>query len=555
MKHFKLLMHSLLLLALAAVFTGCSADAIWVSRDKLDFAQDESPMYFDVANSDPDLGTLTVNITANKNWIKVAPQSIPCKPPTDGDLEKERIEVRIDRTRFTSTGKHSGEITLSASGAKKVTLKVSVIQGTVSPDLPPLSITNPRVSYEQPSLIEFAFSLRDQNDRAVTGEPAQFQLKAFESGRAVGNPEGLSLRHGAARQLWLSLVMDYSIYMKEIEGAIDDMEEVATDILLPNLNEDALVSVRAFYRNTEPSKEIVPFTVDREYTTEQIFDIRSRYLPGFSSGAKVYDALLAAIQQFPDEERAEKDDRYIVLLCNGRDTTGVPSMEVVREAALKKKVQIYVACLGDTMDADKLITLARSTNGRFIASDSLDTLAAAFKRIVEDLAGQYVVRWASGREDTSNIIPSISLTYGGATASYEALNAFVPSRHVGDRMRGELILIQSETPGQETTVFLRAHYVPWGINQFQFLVESPYSYKVFVVDGTNDGILDGWELEIDDVSSSEKRITVTSTGGDVPFAAFGAMLRFQFDDEVDNPFDTFTVENPGYKDGQRFAML
>ncbi|HOM49573.1 MAG TPA: hypothetical protein PK491_13760, partial [Candidatus Hydrogenedentes bacterium] len=46
-----------------------------------------------------------------KNWIKVSPQTIPCKPPTESGMVMERIEVRIDRSRITSTGKHTGDST------------------------------------------------------------------------------------------------------------------------------------------------------------------------------------------------------------------------------------------------------------------------------------------------------------------------------------------------------------------------------------------------------------------------------------------------------------
>ncbi|NLN94323.1 MAG: hypothetical protein GX130_13595 [Candidatus Hydrogenedens sp.] len=555
MKYFKYSIQCLLLLSLAAVFSGCSVDAIWVSRPALDFSLDESPMYFDVANNNADLGTITVNITTSKNWIKVAPQTIPCKPPTETGLQRERIEVRIDRRLIDSKGKHSGEITLRASGVKKVTLKVSVVQGSVSPTLTPLNITNPKVTYEKPSLIEFAFSLRDEDGHAVTEESTNFQVKAFENQEPVDTSAGLSLRSGRSRQLWLSLVLDYSVNMAEIPDAFEEMERVATEVLLPSLNDDALVSVSAFYRETESSREIVPFTVDRAFTTEQIQAIRTHYLTGFRSRAAIYDALDAAIEQFPEDERTEKDDRYIVLFCNGRDFTRVPPMEVVRDKALKKNVQIYVACLGDTMDADKLITLARATNGRFVAADSLDTLEAAFERIVEDLQGQYIVRWASARADTNSVIPSFSLILDGATASYKAPNAFIPSRYLGDRMKGELLLVQSEAPGQNTTVFLRAHYVPWGIDQLQFLVHSDYNYSVALVDFTSDALLAGWNLDVEDAGPGEKYITVTTDRDYIPFAAFGPMLHFVFTAEVDDPFTYFIVEDPGYTDGQEFVFL
>ncbi|HOM49530.1 MAG TPA: hypothetical protein PK491_13535, partial [Candidatus Hydrogenedentes bacterium] len=53
-------------LVVSALFSACSTEAIWVSRDQIDFDRDESPMYFHVANNNAEMGTFTVNITGNK---------------------------------------------------------------------------------------------------------------------------------------------------------------------------------------------------------------------------------------------------------------------------------------------------------------------------------------------------------------------------------------------------------------------------------------------------------------------------------------------------------
>lgn len=533
------------------ILSGCDVDAIYVSRTELDFQRDSNPQFFDVANDNGGLGTIDVTIVTDQAWIKVAPTSLPCRPPDADGRVTERVEVRLDRSKITETGEHEGTITLSASGVKPVTVRVLAIQDSLTPTLARLNIVNPVTTFDSPYLVEFSFSLRDQNDRAITGEPAQFEVAGYEDDRAVGRPEGLALRRGAARQLWIEIVMDYSVYMRELENAIPEMERAATQVLLPSLNEDALISASGFYRDNLESTLIVPFTVDRQHVTERILAADTELFGGWASGARVYDALLSALRRFEGVNTGENDQKYIVLFCNGRDTSSISTAPMVTSAANALGVRIIVVGFGETIDSGDLITLAVSSNGRFISALELGDLQTAFERIIEDLNSQYVVRWASASR-IGSFIPAMKVFLGDASASHTSNRTFRAQNYAGDPLQGRLVLMQSDTPGN-STVFLRADYVPYDISVFRLRVDSDYAFNVSVVGAGDDGLLGGWALTIDDDVDGAKWLTLAGTGP-IPFASFGAMLRFDFAQPVDPAFTAFEVDNTLYADGQTFVV-
>ena len=533
------------------VLSGCDVEAIWVSRTELNFERDSNPQFFEVANDNGDLGTIDVNISADKAWIKVAPATMPCNPPDESGRVKQTVEVRLDRSRITETGENQGTVTLSASGVKPVTVKVTAIQDSLTPVLAPLNIVHPVTTFESPYLVEFSFSLRDQNDRAVTGEPGQFTVAGFEDDRSVGRPEGLALRRGAARQLWIELVLDYSVYMREIPNAIAEMERAATEVLLPSLNQDALVGASGFYRDNLTSTLIAPFTVDRNYVSDRIQAADAELFGGWASGARIYDALISALARFDAMKLSENDEKYIVLFCNGRDTSSVVAAPVVTSTANALGVRIIVVGFGETIDSGDLITLAVASNGRFISALELGDLQTAFERIVEDLNAQYVVRWASASR-MGSFIPSMTITLGDASASHTSNRTFRAPNVAGDPLQGRLVLMQSDTPGT-TTVFLRAHYVPYDISVFRLRVDSDYQFDVNIVGAADDGLLAGWSLTVEEDVDGAEWLTLVGSQP-IPFASFGAMLRFDFAQPVEDPFPVFEVDNSLYADGQTFLV-
>ncbi len=531
--------------------SGCRREAINVNVEALNFGSDPYPLSLVVWNSSSKIDALDIVVEVSDPWIVVAPTQVRSVKPYVGNLDKKELSVEIDRSLLRRKGAHEGEIKLTARGAKPVSVKVAVYQETLLPS-GGLQILNPVEVYSSPYLIEFAFSLRDSRGRTVVGEPNQFNVTAFEDDAQVGAERGLLMRRGAARQLWLELVLDYSIMMQNIDGAIAEMEYAATRVLLDSLNADALVGVSEFHRDDQAPKVVVPFNVDRSYTKSRISSIQNEYVRGFASGARMYDALLGAVRRFSQGSVGPADAKYIVLFSNGRDTSSSVWGEQVALEAVRRGVRIIAVGFGEAVDSAALMSLASVSGGWYVPAASVEELQRAFQRIVEDLNGQYIMRWASLRRDSKWMRPSFNIVYGTTSASHKAKNSFRATEHAGNVLEGRLVLVQSDAPNR-TTVFLRANYVPRGITQFRCYVNSPESFNVSAVSVVDDGLMDSWSISQEKVED-DYMITATSPGTPIAFAEFGPMLRFEFNQAVDDPFTRFEIDNDIYTENQTFKL-
>ena len=545
-------MFSVLSVAMVAL-SGCNVDAIDTSNTSLDFERNTAPYTISVWNTNPEIAELTITVRVSDPWIQIAPEQVKSNAPEDVTFDKQEIVVQVDRSLLTTVGIHEGEIRLTAPGVNSVSIKVSLYNESVTPT-GGLSMVNPVASYSAPYLVEFAFALRDKDDRAVVAEPNQFAIAALEGTTEIGGIHGLAMKRGAARQLWLEMVLDYSIAMQQVEGGIAEMEYAATEILLNNLNADALVGVSEFHRDDQESNLVIPFNVDKEATSQSISGIQNNYVRGFASGARMYDALLAAIQRFGEVSTNVEDSRYIVLFSNGADTSSTAFASQVVAEAIARQVHIIAVGFGETIDSSALLSLASLTSGRYISAESIEELQPAFERIVEDLYGQYIIRWASLRRDSSIVFPNITVAFGSSNTSYTATSAFRPTDFTGDPLAGRLTLVQSDTPDR-TTVFLRANYLPRGIDAIRCWVRSMYPFTVSLVDTADDGLLGAWNMsELEEEGGVW--LTVESAAGDgyAPFAAFGPMLRFTFTQVAEEPFTEFVLDNTIYLEGQTLNL-
>lgn len=541
------------LLTVAFVLSGCNVDAIDASNLSLNFERNQAPWPISVWNTNPEIAELTITVRTSEPWIQVAPDQVKSGAPEGVSFDKQEIVVQIDRSLLSTVGTHEGEIRLTAPGVKPRSIKVSVYNESVTP-VGGLSMVNPVVTYSTPYLVEFAFALRDKDDRAVVAEPNQFAISAREDATQIGDIHGLAMKRGAARQLWLEMVLDYSIAMQQVEGGIAEMEYAATEILLNSLNADALVGVSEFHRDDQESNLVIPFNVDKQETAAAISEIQSTYVRGFASGARMYDALLSAIQRFGDVSVDAEDSRYVVLFSNGADTSSTSFATQVVAEALARRVQIIVVGFGETIDSGPLLSLASLTSGRYISAQKIEDLQPAFERIVEDLQGQYVVRWASLRRDSSAVYPNLTVAFGSSNASHTAISAFRATDFTGDPLAGRLTLVQSDTT-ERTTVFLRANYMPRGIRKIACWIQSNQQFTASLVDTADDGLLGAWNLTQTAEEGGTWVIMESATATDyAPFAAFGPLIRLSFDGVANEPFTTFFIDNSLYTEGQTLNL-
>jgi hypothetical protein len=508
-------------------------------------------MFLDVWNTNADFATLDIVASPSDAWILVDPASFSSSAPLSGGInDKVTVRVAIDRARL-SKGKHTGRIHLSAPGVSPVDVDVAAVQDTNTGG--GLSLLDVQPLYSTPYLMEFSFAVRDGDGKAVTAEPGQFSVLAWEDGQPVDAAvNGLRLQRMASRQLRTELVLDYSAAMQSVSGAIAAMEDAASNVFLPALNEDALVAVSEFHRDDRDSELVALPSVNRDYTRARIAAIQSEYVRNFHSGARAFDAIDAAVQRFGPADPAH-EDRYVVVFADGRDTSSVTAPDAVVSAAQTARVAIYVVGFGPGAADSALADIAVRTGGALFEAGTVDDLAAAFQRIVEDLQSRYVLRWATLRRDNHQFYPSFSVAVGGVAGAHTAQTGYDASAHAGDVLRGRLRLVSSDSQ-DKTTLFLRADYVPRNVTRFRLWLQTGQPFTASLVETADDGLSGGWQLTSQESGAGRWVEFSSADKVPLPFAAFGPLLRIEFNGLFDTPVTGVFVDNSVYVNGQAFAV-
>ncbi len=545
-----------LMLSFGLFIAGCPPEpqeAIAFSNTSLDFERSQLPRFLEVWNDNPNVDSLTLSVTPSASWIIVNTGSVTSTGPNN----RQTVQVSINRSRLTA-GQHTGSIVFAAPGIVTEEVAVTVTQDTDG-NTDTLNVVNPFVLFSSPYLIDFAFSLHDADGNAVVRDPGQFFVSAREGSRAVGSETGVHIQRGTARQLKVALVLDYTLSMQSTNGAIAAMEAAAKDTLLSSLNEDALVSVTEFHREDFQATQVVPFTVDRAYTRERIDAIQSEVVQGFSAASRMFDAVLDAAGSFAAGSVVE-EDRYIIIFTDGNDTSSVATTNDVVNLATNRGVRIYAINFGTGGLATDLQELTSRTEGMLFSAESVSELDSSFQRIVQDLDGQYTIRWASLARDANPFMPGFTLSLRGDSVSYTATDNFVPTRYAGNGvLEGRLRFVTSDSE-TATTVFLRADYVPRFIRQFSIYLNSDTGFTVSAVDGDNDGLFAGWTMtETPDTENGGVTLFFESPGNPIPFGTFGPLLRVTYDSllgETDPLFSTVYIDNSIYSTtgGQSFRV-
>jgi hypothetical protein len=526
--------------------------AIAVSNATLDFELSELPRFLEVWNFNPEVPELNLAVTPSEPWIVVNAQTVQSDAPTQttGPFDKQTIQVSIDRSRLEA-GEHLGSIEFTEDGIETKLVTVRVVQET-SGVLGELNVVDPVVTYTDPYLIDFSFRLHDSEGNGVVRDPAEFEVSAREGALSIPNETDVYLQRGAARQLKVALVLDYTQSMQDADNAIATMEGAAKNILLPALNDDALVSVTEFHRDDREAVLVAPFTVDRAYTRNQIDSIQDEFVNGFYSASRVLDAVLDAAETF-EAGQEQEESRYILVFTDGDDTSSTADTNAVVNLANERGIRIYAIDFGTDAISLDLEELTERTEGTLFTAATVDDLDDSFAQIVQDLEGQYTVRWASVARNNTPFLPGFTLMLDENSVSYTAAENFVPTAHAGNGpLEGHLRFVSSDSENA-TTVFLRADYVPRLVSRFKIYLASDTGFSVEAVDVSSDGLLGDWTLtSTEDPENGGITLDFVSESGPMPFGAFGPMLRISFDAllPVDEPlFDQVYVDNTIYESG------
>jgi hypothetical protein len=499
-------------------------------------------------------------------------------------------------------------VTISASnvwGVATAGLQITITNTPVTG----LAIANVMTNYSKPYLVNFQFSLWDNEDptlaHAIVANPQLFSVTAFEDGVPVSTNETSVILQGvnqgvAAKVLKAYLALDFSESIASIPANGDtnhngisdavDTEVVAAQVLVDTQPADTQFGVYEFHRDDLGPQRVQSLTTDKTLLDKQIAGIWTNYVQNFPAGSRCWDALVPAIQSLGTNNA---DEVHVVVFCSdGNDTSSTNSFQDVINVASNANVQVYCVGFGDEINTAVLQAITDQTQGRYYEATNLTALANDFAAIGKDLSGQYFLRWATLNRSTTNaFMPSFQIKYQGITANSPTNPVFVgftnmavldtngvpmtnngvavttnittyttniiispyrPSAFAGDVKIGSLRLV-ADAEVQPSSVTLRSTYVPRYIRQLRLHYRANWPCTVSL-QSTNAGEqLYGWSLAQTNDGAGGQWATLTSSNqqvlaSSIPFADFGPLLTFAFHDVINasNAFSIFALDNTIY---------
>ena len=425
-----------------------------------------------------------------------------------------------------------------------------------TPAYTPVSVTTPTISgmvsdYSSPYLLDFTFSLRDQNNHALVVPPRDLGVTALEDATTISKTESAFILAGAAnKQLKSFLVLDYTNSMADpavngdsdedgISDAVEAMEQAAKGFI-GVLNPDAQLGVFEFHREDQDpatTGKVADFTTDKGYLQGRIDIIWADYVKWFPASSRCWDAVYAAVQEFPTTSTID-EQRFVVFLSDGRDESSTHTPSDIISAANSRNVNLYCIGFGAELNPAALEDITTKTAGQYYKAESLKDLATRFEEIVLDLGGRYTLRWSTLKRSSSTFIPSFDITYKTFPASQSG-PPYRPTDHAGNVLHGRL-RIPDYTHGinQEShsaSVYLRAVYVPRYVRRIRLYVQTPYSFTASSVPSATGGLCGGWPAATKTAAGGKDDYWIELASSNpqnpytaIPYGAFGNLLRFDF---------------------------
>jgi hypothetical protein len=573
MKRFSFLCPMSALLILGAVLVGCPrpVDVIRLSNTTYDFGLNTTPWTFQVWNSDATLlPELDFVVRTDASWLTCTPDT----GMSTGSDDKKVISVYVDRTSL-SRGRHKATIFVSSRRAYTKSIEISVTSEGTGTGAGGWTLKNVATNYAAPYLLEFDFSLRDENSHAVVAEPSQFQVTCREDAVPISSETGWHLAKGANKQLLTFLVLDYTLSMTSIflngdtnangiSDAIDNMQDAAKNVFLDSLSVDAQVGIYEFHRGDRDPMKMADFSTDKAYLKARI-DAIWPLVRTFPAESRCWDALFAATQEFDKDAQSRRDEqRAIIFLSDGRDESSVHTYQAVIDEAKKRGIALYCIGFGGELDISALQVITSQTGGEYYAATTVGELGARFLQITHDLGGQYSLRWATLKRADDSFMPAFTVKILEHALNYAPSKPYNPTDYQGDPLRGILRVVPSEG-GTTTAAFLRAAYVPRYITRIALHTDSPYAFNASLVEVADGGLCDdaAWDLTVEDVPEGGRQVLIETHHPDdistaLPYAAFGPILKFEFTALVEDFSKLFTsieVDNTLYQEGgQSFEL-
>ena len=466
-----------------------------------------------------------------------------------------------------------------------------------------LTIANVSRVYSKPYVLDFQFTLRDDptpgSGNPVVRPISQLQVVCMEDGVPIPAETTFIADRGNRKQLKTALVLDYTFSMFIVPGAIDQMQLAAKTLI--NLEPDtAQFSIYEFHADYISPQLVTTngFTSDKAFLGRAIDGIQDQYVQGNYAGTRAFDALHNAISKFGPFSATNRDEqRYVVVMTDGNDdsslvNTNADPIDTLITLAKANQVRVFCVAFGPDINTNALQRLTSQTLGRYYEAATTADLPAQFLKIVKDIDGQYILRWATLKRAPKLYQPSFQVTVDGFTDAYNTnvvyfTNIMVdtntmpattnitvtnttadyfPPTWAGDVKIGSLRLVADADVGPQT-IRLRATYTPRYIRELILHYRPNYPCTASLESAGPGEILSGWSMTETNDGTNGFILTLVSPNPtnlltSIPYGAFGDLVTFHFlyPDLVTGTqaFSSFTVDNAIYTNmvptGQSFVF-
>lgn len=563
-----------------------------------------APLLLNIASSAPNISTaanatgtegaaLTYQITASGTNLSYSAQNLP------PGLSVDPASGLISGTPVLA-GDYDTAISISNQwGIASATVHFIIVNAPVSG----LSIGNVNYNYSSPYLLDFSFTLLDNNDptqgTGVIADPGLLSTTCFEDIDPISPSEtGAFISRTSKKVIKAYLVLDFTQSIASLANGDTNQDGIsdAVDNLVSGaiafVNEqsvDTQVGVYEFHREDMDPAKVIGLTTDKRAVDNAIAGIWTNYVQGFPAGSRCWDALMGAVNSLGAPNRDE--EHFVILVSDGRDESSTNQLSNVIAAAAAGNIQVFAVGFGNESDPATLQSLAIQTQGRYFQAQSPGDIARQFAQISKLARGQYILRWATLKRSVTPFMPSFQVTYQGLTANSPtnpftlgstnidntttppttnitpAVTNFIigyysPGSNAGPVLVGSLRFVPNAEV-QPTGLDLRATYVPRYIRQLHLHYRANWPCTAALQSTGPGEWLEGWTMvQTNDgaggvwlLLSSPYPLELTNS---LPFASFGKLVTFAFADPINasNAFSVLEVDNSIYTNtgGQSFVF-
>ena len=349
-----------------------------------------------------------------------------------------------------------------------------------------------------PFLVVLDLRLEDAQGRPIHEDVTRDDFRIYENAQEIDYAEtGYAATPAPNLPLRVVVVLDYTVSMSNARAIGPMVSAARTFVQGEHFTATHQVGVVEFHDRTGEGagySVVSPLTrADSEgkAIVAAAIPAEGAFEPGMS---RAWDAVKLALTMLGETERQPGEERAIVFLTDGRDTTSETLPETIQAAAVTDDVKLYPIGFGDPgPDAALLQSMADTSGGVYFPADFASSLAEVFADVADDLQGQWTLSYIAQR-NTGTVTSRVEFDWLGATAAVETDinvagldgNIHTVALEVADRMY--------EQSADRTSFVLRAAYVPRNVWRFRFYVAQDNSELTLQSDGGLTSPDNGWVL-------------------------------------------------------------